>query len=271
MTNSSQPSVLVLAGYGINCEEETKFISEKVGAKASVVHINDLIANPKQMEAHQIMVFPGGFSYGDDVGSGIAYANKVKNNIWDDVVKFVKEDKLVLGICNGCQIMANLGLVPGFNGEYGKREIALCWNASARYECRWVDMKTVSQKCVWMKGIERLHCPISHGEGRFYMEKEVLEALKAGDQIVTQYVKPDGSPAKGEFPYNPNGAMEDIAGVCDPTGRVLALMPHPERNWNFYNEDDWTLLREQADRDGEKLPEEGPGVQIFRNAVEYFK
>ena len=265
-----KPNVLIMAGYGINCEEETRYLFEKAGATAEIVHVNDLIDGRKKITDYQVMAFPGGFSYGDDTGSGNAYANKVRNNLWEDLEKFVKEDKLVIGICNGCQILANLGLVPGFDGEYGKREIALRWNVTARYECRWIDMKLQSDKCVWTKGMDRLRCPVSHGEGNFYAEEDVLKKLNEGDQVVFRYVKEDGALANGEFPYNPNGALEDMAAVCDPSGRVLAIMPHPERNWNFYNQDNWALLKEKAEREGIALPEEGQGMKMFRNAVEYF-
>jgi phosphoribosylformylglycinamidine synthase len=229
-----------------------------------------LIDGRKNLADYQIMAFPGGFAHGDDTGSGNAYAAKMRNNLWDDVLKFVKEDKLVIGICNGCQIIANLGLIPGLDGNYGDRTLALMHNATARYECRWIDMKTTSKKCVWTQNMESLHCPVSHGEGRFFAEQKIVDALIAGDQIALKYVKPDGTPANGEFPFNPNGAMLDIAAVCDPTGRILGIMPHPERNWNFYNEDDWTLIKEKALRGEMTLPQKGQGMKIFENAVAYF-
>lgn len=266
-----QPKVIVLSGYGINCEEETKFVFEKAGATADIVHINDLIDRRKKMSDYQIMAFPGGFSYGDDTGSGNAYANKMKNNLWADLHEFVKADKLVIGICNGCQILANLGLVPGFDGRYGDREIALMHNTTARYECRWVDIKVQSQKCVWTKDMDILRCPVSHGEGNFYGEPAVIKRLNQDNQIVFRYVKADGSQAKQAFPDNPNGAIEDIAAISDPTGRVLAIMPHPERNYNFFQQDNWTRLKEQAKRQGMALPSEGQGMKLFHNAVEYYR
>lgn len=266
-----KPKVIVMTGYGINCEEETKFVFEKAGAEAEIVHINDLIDGLKKLNKYQVIVFPGGFAHGDDTGSGNAYANKIKNNVWDQVLKFVNSDKLAIGICNGCQIMANLGLVPGFYGKYGERLIALCHNASARHECRWINIKVTSRKCVWTRGIDVLRCPVSHGEGNFYMEKKVLDKINKQDQVAFRYVREDGYPAKGEFPYNPNGAMEDIAAVSDETGRILAIMPHPERNWNFYNQDDWPLLCEKARRSGKKLQADSQCMKIFKNAVRYFR
>lgn len=265
-----KPKVIVMAGYGINCEEETQFLFEKAGAEAEVVHINDLIDGHKKISDYQMMAFPGGFAHGDDTGSGNAYANKLRHNLWDDVAKFVEEDKLVIGICNGCQIISNLGLVPGFEGNYGEREVALMWNATARYECRWVDIKVQSEKCVWTRGIDTIRCPVSHGEGRFFMKEDVLNKLKDGDQVAFRYVDEKGAFAGGAFPVNPNGAVDDIAAICDPSGRILAVMPHPERNWTFYNQNDWTLIKEKAERESVALPDEGQGMRLFRNAVEYF-
>lgn len=265
-----KPKVIVMSGYGINCEEETKYVFEQSGAAADIVHVNDLIDGIKKFSDYQILAFPGGFSYGDDTGSGNAYANKVKNNLWDDLLKFVQDDKLVIGICNGCQMLSNLGLVPAFDGEYGKRNIALRWNSTARYECRWVDIKVQSDKCVWTREMDTLKCPISSGEGNFYGEPDVIKRLNDDGQVVFRYIKPDGELAGGEFPYSPNGSTEDIAAICDPSGRIMGIMPHPERNWNFYNQDNWTLVKEKAEREGIALPEEGQGMQIFRNGVEYF-
>jgi len=265
-----KPKVIVMAGYGINSEEETLYAFEQSGATGEIVHINDVIAGDKKLKDYQILVFPGGFAYGDDTGSGNAYANKMRNNLWDEVNKFVAQDKLVAGICNGCQIIANLGLIPGFKEKYGEREIGMMHNASARFECRWVDLKVTSGKCVWTRDIDIMRCPVAHGEGRFYMEDEVLKKLQDGDQIAFRYVKPDGSPAEGEFPFNPNGAIFDTAAVCDPSGRIIGIMPHPERNLSFYNQNDWPLVAEKMRRDGQEPPEEGEGMQIFRNAVEYF-
>lgn len=265
-----KPKVIVMAGYGLNSEEETAYVFEKAGAGADIVHVNDLIDDYKKLSDYQIMAIPGGFAYGDDTGSGNAYANKMRNNLWDQIYEFVTQDKLVIGICNGCQVLANLGLIPGFDGEYGKRQIAMMHNKTARYECRWVDIKVQSEKCVWTRGIDVLRCPVSHGEGNFYVKPDIMTRLNVGDQVAFRYIKSDGAFASGEFPYNPNGAIEDMAAVCDPTGRIMGIMPHPERNWNFYNQDNWPLIKEKAERTGLALPEEGQGMAVFRSGVEYF-
>jgi len=264
------PKALVITGYGINCEEETAFVIRKSGGEAVIMHINDLIENPKKLEEYQMMAFPGGFSYGDDTGSGNALANKIKNNIAEEIIEFAKKDKLIIGICNGFQILSNLGLVPGLNGNYSDRKVALMHNKTARYECRWVHLKMTSQKCIWTKGIDQIHVPIAHGEGNFYTEQETLEQLKAGDQLVWKYVKEDGTPANREFPFNPNGAMEDIAGICDESGRILGMMPHPERFFCFTNEDGWEKEKEKLIREGKTLPKDGAGLILFKNAVNYF-
>lgn len=265
-----QPKAIVITGYGINSEEETAKCFEMAGGSTKTVHINDLIANPKMLADFQILAFPGGFSYGDDTGSGNAVANKIRNNIGDEVLKFAQEDKLIIGICNGFQMLTNLGLVPATGLKYAERQAVLMHNTTARLQCRWVHLKTTSTKCIWTKNIEILHAPIAHGEGNFYTTPDILDEMKANDQIAFKYVKADGSPANNEFPYNPNGAMEDIAGICDPTGRVFGLMPHPERFNSFTNEYDWPMKKELLIRSGKPLPTKGAGVQIFENAINYF-
>lgn len=266
-----QPKALVITGYGINCEEEIAFVFANSGAKSEIVHINDLIAGDKNLEDYQIAAFPGGFSYGDDTGSGNAMANKIRNNFEDRILKFAQGDKLIIGICNGFQILTNLGLVPAVDKKYGERQAALMHNKTARYECRWIYLKNNSSKCIWTKGIDFIHAPIGHGEGNFYATPEILKKLNDNEQIAFRYVKEDQSPANGEYPFNPNGALEDIAGVCDPSGRILGMMPHPERFNSFTNEDGWEEKKEALIRKGEKLPQEGMGMKIFKNAVNYFK
>ncbi|HNR87069.1 MAG TPA: phosphoribosylformylglycinamidine synthase subunit PurQ [Spirochaetota bacterium] len=271
-TSTAQPRTLVLTGYGINCDNETRYAFERAGARADIVHINDIIETPSMLDGYQIFSFPGGFSYGDDTGSGKALANRIKNNLLDEFLAFVGRDTLVLGICNGFQVMANLGLVPALGGFRGDAEVSLEHNESSRYECRWVDL-AVERACpsVFIRGIERLHIPIAHGEGNFYAPEEILAAIETRYLACMRYVLPDGSPANGVFPHNPNGALHDIAAVCDPSGRLMGMMPHPERNILPTHRDDWTLRREHARRDGVTLPEEGEGMAIFRNAVGYFR
>jgi phosphoribosylformylglycinamidine synthase subunit PurQ / glutaminase len=264
------PKALILTGYGINCEEESAYVIKEAGGEAEVVHINDLIDGHKKLDNYQMMFFPGGFSYGDDTGSGNALANKIKNNLKEEILSFAQKDKLIIGICNGFQMLANLGLVPALDEKYGERSVALMHNKTARYDCRWVHLKMTSEKCIWTKGIDCIHVPIAHGEGNFYAEPEVLERIKSQDQVAFKYVKPDGSEANNELPFNPNGALEDIAGICDESGRILGMMPHPERFNCFTNEDGWEKEKEKLIREGKELPKKGAGLKLFKNAVQYF-
>jgi len=259
---------LIMSGYGINSEMETCEVLARAGMAADIVHINDLIAGEQRLSDYRLLVFPGGFSYGDDTGAGNAFANRVRNNLWDELQEFLDGDNLVLGICNGFQILANLGLVPAFDRSY-RREIALMPNRGGRLECRFVTLKPANEN-LWTKGIERIWCPISHGEGNFSCSEETLKKIKQRKMVAFTYCREDMSPADGEYPYNPNGALEDIAGITSANGKVLGMMPHPERAMEFYNLYDWPLVKEQARREGKPVPQESPNMQIFKNIVEYF-
>ncbi len=256
---TKKPKILVFSGYGLNCEEETKYAFELAGGVADIVHINDLIDGKKKIKNYDILAFPGGFSFGDDTGSGKAYANKVRNHLWKDIEEFIANDKLIIGICNGFQILTNLGILPG----------ALMWNDSARYIDRWVDIK-VEGKSPWLTGIETISLPIAHGEGKFYTDADTLKKLKSENAIVARYVKGEACEATG-LPKNPNGALEDIAGVLSHNGNILGMMPHPERGLFVTQLPHFPYLKEKSRRDGKKLPKYGPGFQLFKNAVEYCK
>lgn len=264
-----KPRALIFSGYGLNCEEETKFAFEKGGANADIVHINDLIENPKRLENYQTLAFPGGFSYGDDTGSGNAFANKIKNHLWEKIEKFRKKERLVIGICNGFQILVNLGLLPALNRKYGTREAALLHNTAARYTVRWVDLK-IENKTPWFKNILNLSLPIAHGEGKFFSEDKVLQKLKKKKLIAARYVKGEICEYQNLI-ANPNGALEDIAAITDESGRILGMMPHPERAIFFTQLPHWPYLKETFIREGKIIPENGPGLKIFQNAVNYFK
>ncbi|NCO03305.1 MAG: phosphoribosylformylglycinamidine synthase subunit PurQ [Alphaproteobacteria bacterium] len=268
MTNTA-PKAMVVTGYGLNSEEETAFAFERVGFNTVIRHINDLAENPNELYEIQALSVPGGFSYGDDTGSGNAFAQKMRLTIGDALKEFVSRDTLTLGICNGCQIVVNLGLAPACDGQYGVRQVAVTHNASARYQCRWIDLGVTSHKSPWLEGVVNMHIPVAHGEGRFMMDDATLKTLKDNDQIALRYTK-DGKPANGEFPYNPNGSTDDIAGITDESGRVLVLMPHPERGMFTWQRDDFAVLKDQARRLGMPLPEEADGLALFENAARYF-
>lgn len=262
---------LIIAGYGLNCEEESAFAFEQCGFNAQIRHVNDLIDNPGELNETQVLCVPGGFSYGDDTGSGNAFAQKMRLTLGDALTEFVQRDTLTIGICNGCQIVTNLGLTPAIDNKYGERMVAVTHNLTARYQCRWVDVKVEETNSPWLAGIERMHIPVAHGEGRFMMDGAVLKTLNDMKQIALRYVKPDGAVAKGEFPFNPNGSTDDIAGMTDPSGRVLSLMPHPERGMFTWQRDDYARLKDKARRAGQPLAEQADGLALFQNAAAYFE
>jgi len=254
---------IVLTGFGINCDYETQSALNRVDAQAERVHLNDIIEDTGLLEQNQILAIPGGFSFGDDVASGKILANRLRYKLGGPLKKFIADGKLIIGICNGFQVMVKMGILPLSNGEF-VQEVTLTNNDSARFENRWVCLKTDPEtKCVWTKGIDRLDLPVRHGEGKFIPRDDaVIERLRANGQVALRYCTENGSPANGAFPANPNGAVDDIAGICDPSGRIFGLMPHPEAHVDRTNHPCWTRL---------DLPEEGPGLQVFRNAVEYVK
>ncbi len=258
-----KPKVLVFSGYGLNCEEETKCAFELAGAKADIVHINDLINGIKKIKNYEILSFPGGFSYGDDTGSGKAYANKVRNHLWGDIQEFIAKEKLIIGICNGFQILTNLGVLPG----------ALMWNENARYLDRWVDIKIEGDKrkqSPWLVGIDTISLPIAHGEGKYYADKKLLQRIKDDKAIAARYVKGEICSYQN-LPKNPNGAIEDIAGILGRKGNILGMMPHPERALFMSQFPNFPFLKEKSRREGLNLSKYGPGLQVFKNAVNYFK
>ncbi len=252
---------LVLTGFGINCDNETAHALSVAGAKAERVHLNDVREAPENLERYAILAVPGGFSFGDDVASGRILANRLRYALGEHLRKFVDDGKLVIGICNGFQVLVKMGMLPMLNGGF-KQEVTLTHNDSGRFEDRWVSLKRdPNTKCVWLKDIARLELPIRHGEGKFVTrDASVLDTLKAGGHVALRYCRHDGEPAHGEFPDNPNGSQDDIAGICDATGRIFGLMPHPEAYIDRHHHPRWYR---------ENLPEEGAGLQVFRNAVAY--
>jgi len=265
------PNVLVLTGYGVNCDWETKTAFELAGAQARRVHVNQLISGDEKLSDYQILAFPGGFSFGDDIASGKVMAVKNKVNLGDEIQRFIDDGNLIIGICNGFQVLAKYGLLADPDGDYRTQRVTVTFNNSNRYEDRWVYLSRVSDNCVWTKGVFRLYLPVAHGEGRFFTTPERLRAIIDNNQVAFQYADPDYNPAGGEYPLNPNGSLEDIAGICDPTGRILGLMPHPERFMHFTNHPHWTRIKERLKRRGDPVPEEGDGLKIFKNGVSYFQ
>ena len=260
---------LILSGYGINCEEETLNAFKTVGIKGFIVHVNDLIENPKKLKNFQILALPGGFSYGDHTGSGNAMAHKIKNNLFEYIINFIEQDKLVLGVCNGCQILINLGIVPAIEGY--NREVALVENDIATYQCRWVKLKVFNKTSPWLKGIKQLYLPVAHQEGKFIAEKRIIDKLHKKKLITCKYVNSKGALANKQFPYNPNGSMEDIAAITNLKGNVLAMMPHPERALYTIQKPEWIDQKSKIDeRLSYKKKLFADGYKIFNNAYKYF-
>ncbi len=265
-TPDNKPKAIILRTAGTNCDYETRYALEKAGADVDLVHVNQLVKDKGLLSSYHIFVLPGGFTYGDDIAAGKVLANQLRHHLLDELTRFVDDGKLVIGICNGFQVLIKMGLLPGINGtqpsfnEY-RQEFTLTYNDSNKFEDRWVYLKTFSNKSVFIDKDCLLYVPIAHAEGKFVAGNEgKLEALGKSGQIIFKYVDKDGNIS--DYPWNPNGSLDNIAGVCDSTGRVLGMMPHPERFIDPIQHPRWT-------REG--LKAEGDGIAIFRNAVNYVK
>ncbi len=247
--------VCVIRTAGTNCDKETAFAFAKAGAAAELIHINSLVQGDKGLAGYQILALPGGFSYGDDLASGKVFANELKCKLRSVLKKFIEDGKLIIGICNGFQILVKSGLLPGSTEL--KQDTSLIINDSGKFEDRWVYLKP-GGKCAWTKGLKNIiYLPVAHGEGKFLVQdKNVLKRLKDNSQVVFQYCDSRGK--LSAYPDNPNGSIENIAGITDETGRILGLMPHPERHlFPAQHPRNWNL----------KSKKEGDGLQIFRNGV----
>jgi len=254
-------NVLVLRTAGTNCDQETCHAFTLGGAQTESLHVNRLIQQPDLLDAYQILAIPGGFSYGDDIAAGRILANQLLHHFRDAVRRFIDQDKLVLGICNGFQVLVKAGLLPGVaNGASGQSQQAtITHNDSGKFEDRWVYLEPGGDKCVFIKSDQRIYLPIAHGEGKVcFASEKVADQIQENDQVCFRYVNATGE--FGDYPVNPNGSTDHIAGLCDPTGRVFGLMPHPERFVHPTHHPRWT--RETI--------EQPDGLKIFKNAVNYF-
>ena len=253
---------LVLRTAGSNCDYETVHAFQHVESDVSLVHINQIVAGKIQLSDFQILAIPGGFTYGDDISAGKILANELKYKLTGQIENFISEGKLIIGICNGFQVLVKAGLLPVINLLNGNQQVTLANNDSGKFEDRWIYLKPSSKKCVFTKGIEKLvYFPVAHAEGKFIPKDDsVLQKLQANDQVVFQYTNPGGD--LDHYPWNPNGSVKNIAGICDSTGRIFGLMPHPERHFHPTHHPRWT-------REGLKV--EADGVAIFRNAVKYIR
>ena len=268
---TSRVKALVLTGYGLNCDIETAHACELAGFHAERVHINDVLSGKATLSDYGLLVFIGGFSWGDDHGAGVIQAVRMKKHAGEAIIRFVEDGNLVLGICNGFQTIVNMGLLPGFDSDYRARKTAITYNDCGNFRDDWVHLAfDDASPCVFTRDMTHAELPVRHGEGKVVADDDTLLRLKENRQIVCRYASSDGSPAGGRFPDNPNGSMDDIAGICDPTGRIFGLMPHPEAYHHPTNHPDWcrnrALLRGS---DPETAMHEIPGLRIFQNALRY--
>lgn len=302
MEDKKKVKALVLTGFGLNCDIETAYAFEFAGAEAQRVHINSLISGKVALDDFHILAFGGGFSWGDDHGAGVIQALKLKNHIGDKILEFVNQGKLVIGICNGFQTLVNLGLLPGIERDYKTRSVALTWNDSGNFRDQWVNLavnqnspcvftKEFSSQTIKADSLDRektlnyFELPIRHAQGKFVADDSVIDRLIANNQVVLRYanIKGEGAevePAMQKFPINPNGSIYDIAGICDSTGHIFGLMPHPEAYNHYTNHPNWTKTIEVLKRSRKELKDSNryntimdneitPGMKIFINGVRY--
>ena len=270
---SQKSKAIVISGNGTNCEMEMAHGCKLGGFdQVDIVHISELIYGEKNLNDYHFLNLAGGFVDGDDLGSAKANANRIKHamientgeRLFDNFLRFIEKGGLILGVCNGFQLMVKLGLLPGFDQEFTRQHTTLTFNDSGRFEDRWIYLKINSESsCIFTRGIKNLYLPVRHGEGKFIVEDEsVRKRLHTQSQVVMCYTCDDYGEATDAYPFNPNGSIDGIAGICDASGRMLGMMPHPEGYLHYTNHPRWTR---------EPLPEEGMGVAIFKNAAEHVK
>ena len=258
--------VLIPTGLGLNCEAETEAAFRMVGADPHQVHLLDVLEGrgAVRLADYSVLAFIGGFAFGDHLGAGFVFANKIRWRLYDQLVEFIDKGGLSLGVCNGFQTMVRLGLLPGLDGDYRTPRASLAPNARLGYRDAWVRLAfDPASPCCWTRGIDRMDLPARHGEGKFLAESaELLKRLETDHQVVARYVGADDRPTE-DWPQNPNGSPGGVAGICDPSGRLFGLMPHPEAYLYPFNHPPWQQRRRAG-----ALPDEGEGIAIFRNGVD---
>lgn len=273
MTQQKIVKTIVLTGYGTNCEMEMAHACRLAGAdQVDIVHMSELIHGEKKLDDYQFLNLPGGFLDGDDLGAGQAGAHRFNHAVVlatgeplrEQLERFVADGKLVLGVCNGFQLMVKMGLLPGWDRNHNNRSTSLTYNDSGRFEDRWVLLKAnQASPCIYTKGADTLYFPVRHGEGKFVAENQAtMDRIMNDNLYALQYVDTVTNKPTASYPANPNGSPEAIAGICDPTGRLFGLMPHPEAYLHRTNHPRWTR---------EKLPEKGAGLLLFENAVSFIR
>jgi len=262
---------VVIAGNGTNCEREVAVACELAGASCDIVHIAELLTGRARLDDYHFLNLAGGFLDGDDLGSAKAGANRLKqaavrhstDSLADQLQRFIADGKLVMGVCNGFQLMTKMGLLPALGGDYMTQSATLTHNDSGRFEDRWTDLKVdPASPCVYTRGMESIYLPVRHGEGKFVTDEATLAAMQANHLVALTYADAQGHPTM-DYPQNPNGSVAAIAGVCDASGRLFGLMPHPEAYIHRTHHPRWTREPE--------LPEEGMGLWLYQNAVDYIR
>ncbi|HEY2759831.1 MAG TPA: phosphoribosylformylglycinamidine synthase subunit PurQ [Pirellulales bacterium] len=279
-----QPRILILRAPGTNCDTETAYAFQRAGGKAEIMHVRRVLETPQLLHDFQVLCVPGGFSYGDDIASGRIFGVQLQHHLSDALWQFKAARKLIIGICNGFQVLAKCGLLSDGNSPGGPG-VTLAWNASRKFEDRWVNLLADGSKCVFLAGISKMYLPVAHGEGRFFVKDEAgIAELQRRGQLPLRYVSSTSYQQKAattaetagtiggenqadidmpiEYPDNPNGSVANVAGMCDETGRVFGLMPHPERHIDWTQHPRWTR--------GEAA-EVGDGLRLFQNAVQFFR
>lgn len=265
---ASEIPVLIITGYGLNCEAESKYAWELAGANPELVHFSDLLENPARLRNYAGLMFGGGFAYGDHMTSGHVFAARVRHRLSGELKEFIGQGKLIMGVCNGFQIIVKLGLLPGLDGDYFTQKVSVIQNDCATFQNYWVRLRfEAPSPCVFTRGLDYMLLPVRHGEGKvFTLDKKLLQRFEAAGCVPCRYADPVTGEATPEFPHNPNGSLNAIAGLCDPTGRIFGMMPHPEAYIYPENHPQWELQRQSC-----TLPEHGLGLSLFRNAVEHLK
>ncbi len=258
----TKPNVAIFWGEGLNTDEEMQLAFDEAGARTKKIHVLDYLRGDI-IDEYQIIVIPGGFAHGDYIASAKILALKLKHRMQDSISRFIERDTLMMGVCNGFQALVKSGILP--YGDF-EQKVTLTHNDSGSFGDRWVYLEVdKNSPCVFTRGIEKLYLPVRHGEGKFFTGREEIDRLEKNGQIPFKYVGENGE-CEPAYPENPNGSLRAAAALCDPTGRIFGMMPHPEAYTTPYLHPHWTRLKQEG-----RLPEEGDGMKIFRNAVEYFK
>lgn len=261
---ASKPRVLILTGYGLNCEAESRFAWEQAGADADLVHLRDFMEQPSRLHDYGALMFIGGFSFGDHMGSGHVFAARIRHHVREDLQRFIDDERLVLGVCNGFQIMVKLGLLPGLDRDFFTPRMALIQNDCGTFQNDWVHLRfEPGIRCVFTQGLDNMSMPIRHGEGKLFTpDAKTLARVQAEGHIACRYVDPTDRQPTQRFPHNPNGSQGAIAGLCDQSGRVMGLMPHPEAFLFAENHPTWQFAPGSG---------HGTGLRLFENAVRYLR